>query len=80
MQKLLRIEDYPGGSVGLAGAATAGQQAACLWRQAAATMRVWEARHATRRALAELDSHRLADIGKTAAQARHEAAKPFWRA
>jgi len=80
MQKLLRIEDYPGGSVGRAGAATAWHHAACLWRQASATMHAWAVRHATRRALAELDSHRLADIGKTAAQARHEAAKPFWRA
>jgi uncharacterized protein YjiS (DUF1127 family) len=80
MQKLLRIEGHPGGSVGLAGAAATWRQAACLWRQVVTTVSAWPVRYATRRALAELDADRLADIGKTAAQARHEAAKPFWRA
>jgi uncharacterized protein YjiS (DUF1127 family) len=43
--------------------------------------RLWAARRAQRRALGELaeQSHLLADIGLTRAQALHEAAKPFWR-
>ena len=36
-------------------------------------------RSAQRRALAELDSHRLRDIGRTREEARAEAGKPFWR-
>jgi uncharacterized protein YjiS (DUF1127 family) len=43
--------------------------------------RLWAARRAQRRALGELaeQSHLLADIGLTRAQALDEAAKPFWR-
>jgi uncharacterized protein YjiS (DUF1127 family) len=37
-------------------------------------------RYHTRRALGELEAHRLADIGKTAEEALRECAKPFWRA
>ena len=36
-------------------------------------------RSAQRRALAELDSHRLRDIGRTREEAQAEAGKPFWR-
>lgn len=36
-------------------------------------------RQAQRRALAGLDDHLLRDIGITRAQARAEAARPFWR-
>jgi uncharacterized protein YjiS (DUF1127 family) len=36
-------------------------------------------RSAQRRTLAELDSHRLRDIGRTREEARAEAGKPFWR-
>ena len=77
MQNLLRMDGY--------GPAFASTQAA-HWRpqvfrrlhRFGATMRRWAIRHGTRRALAELDRHRLLDIGKTAAEARHESAKPFW--
>lgn len=40
---------------------------------------LWRQRARQRRALAELPPERLADLGLTAAQARTEAAKPFWR-
>ncbi len=33
-----------------------------------------------RRALAEMDAHRLSDIGLSAEEARREAARPFWDA
>jgi uncharacterized protein YjiS (DUF1127 family) len=36
-------------------------------------------RSAQRRALAELDNHRLLDIGRTREEAQAEAGKPFWR-
>ncbi|MBB2494078.1 DUF1127 domain-containing protein [Aquipseudomonas ullengensis] len=36
-------------------------------------------RLATRRALLQLDSHLLDDIGLTAEQARQEATRPFWQ-
>jgi uncharacterized protein YjiS (DUF1127 family) len=51
------------------------------WHAATAVTRLWAARRAQRRALGELaeQSHLLADIGLTRAQALHEAAKPFWR-
>jgi uncharacterized protein YjiS (DUF1127 family) len=80
MQKLLRIEAYPGGAIRRTGAVTMWQQGLHLLHRLGATVNAWAERHATRQALAELEEHRLADIGKTAAQARQEAAKPFWRA
>ena len=40
----------------------------------------WQRRSNQRHALAELDQHRLHDIGLTAADVAHEVAKPFWRA
>jgi uncharacterized protein YjiS (DUF1127 family) len=41
---------------------------------------LWAFRWESRRALAAMDSARLADIGVTAGEAAREAAKPFWRA
>jgi uncharacterized protein YjiS (DUF1127 family) len=41
---------------------------------------MWLERSRQRRALAELDERLLRDIGVTSAQARREAAKPFWSA
>jgi uncharacterized protein YjiS (DUF1127 family) len=43
-------------------------------------IRMWFERSRQRRALAELDDRLLRDIGVTSAQARREAAKPFWSA
>ena len=40
---------------------------------------LWKRRYETRRDLARMDRHLLSDIGLTEAQARTEAAKPFWR-
>ncbi len=39
----------------------------------------WETRRQTRRDLARLDPHLLADIGLTAHRADCECSKPFWR-
>jgi uncharacterized protein YjiS (DUF1127 family) len=39
----------------------------------------WMSRSRQRRALAQLDAHLLRDIGVTAYDAAHEAAKPFWK-
>ena len=44
----------------------------------ASAIRMWFERSRQRRALAELDDRLLCDIGVTPAQARREAAKPFW--
>ena len=41
---------------------------------------LWQTRAGQRTHLAELDERLLADMGLTRAQARAEAAKPFWRA
>jgi uncharacterized protein YjiS (DUF1127 family) len=43
-------------------------------------IRMWFERSRQRRALAELDDRLLRDIGVTSAQARREAARPFWSA
>ena len=43
-------------------------------------MRLWLQRIETRRALAKLDTEHLEDVGLTAAEARRECQKPFWRA
>jgi len=44
-----------------------------------ATLLVWQVRARQRARLAEMESHRLDDMGLTPEQARREAAKPFWR-
>ncbi len=41
---------------------------------------VWQERAETRLRLADLDDHRLRDIGITRAEAEREAAKFFWQA
>ena len=45
---------------------------------AIATLGRWLQRAAQRRALAELDDHRLWDIGVTRRAAAREARRPFW--
>jgi len=45
-----------------------------------ATVRAWQQRYALRRHLLEIDDRLLEDMGISRLQARHEAAKPFWRA
>ncbi len=46
----------------------------------AVTVAVWELRHKTRKSLAHLSPHLLADIGLDPAAARVEAVKRFWNA
>ena len=40
----------------------------------------WQMRANQRTRLAEMESHRLEDMGITSSEAQREAAKPFWRA
>ena len=44
------------------------------------TLLVWQSRANQRARLAEMESHRLEDMGITPAEARREAAKPLWHA
>ena len=44
------------------------------------TLLTWQMRANERARLAEMEAHRLADMGIAPAEARREAAKPFWRA
>ena len=44
------------------------------------TLLTWQVRANQRARLAEMESHRLEDMGISPAEARREAAKPFWRA
>jgi len=48
------------------------------WRYLAQTLLGWIGRSEQRHDLARLDEHLLRDIGVTRAEARREAAKPFW--
>jgi uncharacterized protein YjiS (DUF1127 family) len=48
-------------------------------RRCAAWLSTCAERSTQRRALAELDGHRLRDIGRTREEAQVEAGKPFWR-
>jgi uncharacterized protein YjiS (DUF1127 family) len=80
MQILLRIEGYAAAPLVSADAAPSRAPAAGLVHRLVAATTLWSIRHNTRRALAELDRHQLRDIGKTAEEARCEAAKPFWQA
>jgi len=50
------------------------------WRAAAAKIGLWHRRLSTRRALRELESHRLGDIGLTDRDRRREGGKWFWQA
>ena len=45
----------------------------------AATIALWRQRYLTRRHLAALDAHGLADIGLDGAARDREVAKPFWK-
>ncbi len=47
-------------------------------KRAMTRMKFWIARDRSRRELAQLDDHLLADIGLTRDQAQIEAAKRFW--
>lgn len=40
---------------------------------------VWAERHRSRRALAQLDDHMLADIGLSRSKIEEEIEKPFWQ-
>ena len=40
----------------------------------------WQMRASQRTRLAEMESHRLEDMGITSSEAQREARKPFWRA
>ena len=44
------------------------------------TLLVWQMRANQRTRLAEMESHRLEDMGITSSEAQREARKPFWRA
>jgi uncharacterized protein YjiS (DUF1127 family) len=44
-----------------------------------ATILTWQQRYELRRHLLAMDDRLLADIGMSRAEARKEAAKPFWR-
>jgi uncharacterized protein YjiS (DUF1127 family) len=44
-----------------------------------AMLAVWRRRARSRRELAGFGAHELCDIGISAAERRHECAKPFWR-
>jgi uncharacterized protein YjiS (DUF1127 family) len=43
------------------------------------TLLVWQMRAHQRARLAEMEAHRLDDMGITPAEAKREARKPFWR-
>ncbi len=44
------------------------------------TLPVWQMRANQRTRLAEMERHRLEDMGITSSEAQREAEKPFWRA
>ena len=46
---------------------------------AIAMISVWQARARQRRQLAQLEDHRLKDLGLTREEAMAQAAKPFWK-
>jgi uncharacterized protein YjiS (DUF1127 family) len=48
-------------------------------RRLAQRLRLWRQRARTRRQLAALDDHQLADIGVSPSERTTELAKPFWR-
>lgn len=79
MENLLRVPYPVAAATGVTGLTWLAAVTQMLRRLQAAANR-WAMRATTRRALAELEPHLLADIGKTFAEARRESAKPFWRA
>jgi uncharacterized protein YjiS (DUF1127 family) len=61
-------------------------QAPLRWRSAGnpvkrlfTAMVIWQQRYALRQHLLEMDARLLEDIGLSRAEARREAAKPFWK-
>ena len=46
----------------------------------AGTLLLWQSRAVHRAHLAEMESHRLEDLGISHAEAQREAVKPFWMA
>ena len=70
----LRSAPPLGGDLGLFGAVAQAPS------RVFATLLVWQMRARQRARLAGMEAHRLDDMGLTPEQARHEAAKPFWRA
>jgi uncharacterized protein YjiS (DUF1127 family) len=48
-------------------------------RRLFATVVAWQQRYELRQHLLEMDDHLLDDIGFSRAQARQEAARPFWK-
>jgi len=48
-------------------------------RRLFATVVAWQQRYELRRHLLEMDNRLLEDIGFSRAQARQEAARPFWK-
>jgi uncharacterized protein YjiS (DUF1127 family) len=48
-------------------------------RHVLALIRAWQQRASTRRQLAALDDHQLADIGISPSERMEELNKPFWR-
>ena len=70
----LRSTPSLGGDLGLIGAV------AQVPSRVFATLLVWQMRTRERARLAEMEAHRLDDMGLTSEQAGREAAKPFWQA
>ena len=70
----LRSTHSLGGDLGLIGAV------AQVPSRVFATLLVWQMRTRERARLAEMEAHRLEDMGLTSEQAGREAAKPFWQA
>ena len=80
MQKLLRIDGHGAATLSGPDAAPWQARAVAMFRRLQTAAPRWAMRYRTRRALGELEAHRLADIGKTTEEARRECTKPFWQA
>ncbi len=75
---MLMIMDY--GAAIVLGGTFPGLVRLALWiKGAAETVGTWQQRRRSRIDLAELDRHRLADIGLSRSDALAESAKPFWK-
>ncbi len=57
----------------------AGPQSTEHWRELRLLLRLWRQRSRTRRQLAALDDHLLADAGISSSERTEELNKPFWR-
>lgn len=67
------------GSSSVLSAARRQQPTVSVFKRLTQVFGIWIARRRTRLHLSELDTHMLDDIGVTEAQARKEAARPFWQ-